>query len=207
MKKHSINNNEKENLLKIAQNIEIREDGIFFSKKTSKVSYPEQGNEHYLDIEQSSFWFKHRNRIIIESVKKYSPDKVFYDVGGGNGFVSLGLENAGIITVLVEPGVQGARNAQKRGLKNIICSTLEDAGFMPDSVPSMGLFDVVEHIEDDEQFLQYISLYLKKEGLVYITVPAFQALWSDEDVEAGHFKRYILKNRNYTAAFGGDHVG
>ncbi len=58
----------------------------------------------------------------------------------------------------------------------------------------MGLFDVVEHIEDDEQFLRYISLYLKKEGLVYITVPAFQALWSDEDVEAGHFQRYTLKN-------------
>jgi hypothetical protein len=31
-------------------------------------------------------------------------------------------------------------------------------------------------------------------GRVYITVPAYQWLWSDEDILAGHFRRYTLQS-------------
>ena len=61
---------------------------------------------------------------------------------------------------------------------------------------SVGLFDVVEHIEDDYFFLNNINKYLKEDGYVYITVPAFNFLWSNEDVDAGHFKRYTTSELN-----------
>ena len=30
--------------------------------------------------------------------------------------------------------------------------------------------------------------------MLYLTVPAYQLLWSQEDVEGGHFRRYTLRN-------------
>lgn len=168
------------------------EDGIYFSLNRTAVSYPEEGNKSYFEIEENSFWFKHRNSCITQLVKKYSPNEVFFDVGGGNGFVSKGLQDAGIPTVLVEPGLQGALNATKRGLQNVVCSTLEDAGFKRNIIPAIGAFDVVEHIEDDDRFLTNMFSYLTHNGLVFITVPAYAFLWSAEDKVAGHFRRYTL---------------
>ncbi|MFD1001332.1 class I SAM-dependent methyltransferase [Ohtaekwangia kribbensis] len=171
----------------------IERKGIYYSKEQSKISYPASGNDNYFQIEENSFWFKHRNNCIIEGVMKYSANSTFFDVGGGNGFVAKGLEEKGISTVLVEPGIQGCVNAKKRSLKNVVCSTLENASFVKGKIPAIGLFDVVEHIEHDVDFLKSIYSYLTDGGFVFITVPAFNVLWSNEDVDAGHFRRYTTK--------------
>ncbi|MDR2651598.1 MAG: hypothetical protein LBC68_04705, partial [Prevotellaceae bacterium] len=111
------------------------ESGIFFSKHKNKISYPEEGNDFCFKLEDNSFWFKHRNNCIVEVVKKYAPDKIFFDVGGGNGFTAKCLEDNGITTCLIEPGLHGCLNAKTRGLSNIICSTLETASFKTNSLP------------------------------------------------------------------------
>ncbi|MFZ1320341.1 MAG: class I SAM-dependent methyltransferase [Ignavibacteria bacterium] len=179
---------------KIALNIRKDENGIYYSKSDSAISYPEEGNENCMQIEKDSFWFSHRNNVISESIKKHSPDKVFFDIGGGNGFVSKRLQDDGLKVLLVEPGKTGAMNAYQRGIKNVICSTLEDTAFIPNSIDSAGLFDVVEHIEDDYSFLKNINKYIKDDGYIYITVPAYNFLWSKEDYDAGHFKRYTISD-------------
>jgi hypothetical protein len=168
-------------------------DGILFSKIASNVSYPEYGNENCFQIEENSFWFKHRNNCIAEGVLRYSRDSIFFDIGGGNGFVAKGLENKGIESVLVEPGIKGCLNAQKRNLKNIVCSTLENASIKFNSLPAVGLFDVVEHVENDVEFLTHLHELIIDNGFIFITVPSFKTLWSNEDVEAGHFRRYTRK--------------
>lgn len=168
----------------------IDRDGILFAKKESEISYPESGNQDCYQLEENSFWFNHRNNCILEAVKKHCPTSTFFDIGGGNGFVAKSLEENGIETVLIEPGIQGCINAQIRGLKNIVCSTLENASFKKNSIGSIGLFDVVEHIEKDVDFLTSIHTFLEENGYVFITVPAYKTLWSNEDVDAGHFRRY-----------------
>lgn len=184
------------NLEEIASNIKRSENGIYYSKTDSEIHYPEEGNQHCLQIEQDSFWFNHRNNIIAASVKKYSANSIFFDIGGGNGFVAKRLQDENIKTVLIEPGKIGAINAQKRGLKNIVCSTLEDAKFKNNSIDSVGLFDVLEHIEDDDSFLKNINKFMKNNGHIYLTVPAFNFLWSNEDVDTGHFRRYTVAEIN-----------
>jgi 2-polyprenyl-3-methyl-5-hydroxy-6-metoxy-1,4-benzoquinol methylase len=179
-------------LNQIAKNIEKSEDGIYYSKTNSSISYPEEGNSDCFQIEENSFWFNHRNNSILTAVKRYSPQKKFFDIGGGNGFVAKGLQDSNIEVVLVEPGLQGAKNAKKRNIKNIVCSTLEDAQFEKSSLASIGMFDVIEHIEDDVKFLKNVHEYLEEEGNIYITVPAFNFLWSNEDDIAGHYRRYSL---------------
>ncbi len=154
------------------------------------LSYPEDGNSLCFAIEDESFWFRHRNDCILEAVKRFPPQGTIVDVGGGNGFVAHALQQAGHGVVLVEPGEAGVDNALKRGVCQAVQGTLQTARFQPGTIPAIGLFDVLEHIENDEKFLWDAHRYLADRGRLYLTVPAFQWLWSSEDEAAGHYRRY-----------------
>jgi len=177
-------------LATISRNLEQSSDGQWRCKSSSPVSYPEWGNEACAQVEDSSFWFRHRNACILEALKQYPPAGAVFDLGGGNGFVAKAMQDAGFDVVLVEPGTNGAHNAQHRGIRSVVCAGVAEAGFVAASLPAVGLFDVVEHIEDDHGFLEMIRNYLSPQGRVYITVPAYPALWSHEDLDAGHYRRY-----------------
>lgn len=177
-------------LAKISTNLERTAAGEWRAKSSSAISYPDWGNEACYQIEDESFWFRHRNRCILEVMKQFPPAGAVFDIGGGNGFVAKGMQDAGFEVALIEPGTTGARNALGRGLRSVVCATLEDAGFERESMPAIGLFDVVEHIGDDGQFLSQVGAHLVPGGRIYVTVPAYQALWSQEDVDAGHHRRY-----------------
>lgn len=112
--------------------------------------------------------------------------------GGGDGFVSLGLQQSGIEVVAIEPDVKHARNARKLGVENVIAARFEDVDWKPCCVNGVGLFDVLEHISDEAIFLRQIRRLLNSCGKLYISVPAYKWLWSREDDEAGHLRRYTL---------------
>lgn len=175
--------------------LQLGADGIYYAAETKAISYPEDGNEACFDLEDRSFWFRHRNACIVEMARNFPPEGrgLIFDVGGGNGFVAKGLMDAGWNVVLVEPGPVGARNSKKRGLPHVICATTHSAGFESVTLPAIGVFDVVEHIEDDLGFLRHLWDLLMPGGMLYLTVPSFQVLWSQEDIDAGHFRRYSLK--------------
>ena len=174
--------------------------------KVAEVSYPSGGNTDYLGIEESSFWFSHRNRCIALTVGNFPPEGAIFDIGGGNGFVAKGLAEAGFDVVLVEPGEEGARNARQRGLAQVVCATLEDAEFRDGSLPAAGLFDVLEHVEDDAAFLRQLHAKLVPGGRLYISVPAYRLLWSVEDDYAGHFRRYRLAELRQVLETAGFHI-
>ena len=173
----------------ISQNLSLNSNDIWVASNQRDISYPEDGNQACFTLEDSSYWFRHRNDVIAQLVKTFSPQEAIFDIGGGNGCVSYALQSNGLEVVLVEPGQVGVRNAKQRGVRTVIQSTLEDAGFAPQSLPAVGIFDVLEHIELDCDFLQMLYRYLKPDGRLYITVPAFHCLWSFEDVHAGHYRR------------------
>ena len=54
-------------------------------------------------------------------------------------------------------------------------------------------FDVIEHIEDDAAFISALSERLVQGGVLLATVPAFQFLWSEHDIEHEHFRRYTVQ--------------
>jgi hypothetical protein len=196
------------NLREIAPNLELGPDGSWSSRNIAEVFYPAEGNDQCFSIEDSSFWFRHRNACILAAVKRFPPPGTLFDVGGGNGYVARALQESGREVVLVEPGLAGVRNALKRGIRQVVRATLEDAGVLAETLPAVGLFDVVEHIPDDTGFLAGIKPLIIPGGRIYITVPAYQWLWSGEDVLAGHSRRYtvgslrrLLENAGYEVEF------
>jgi SAM-dependent methyltransferase len=169
-------------------------DGIWYSSEREAVSYLEAGNATCFEIEEGSFWFQHRAACLTALVKGFPPAGAIYDIGGGNGFLARSLIDAGFETVVVEPGETGARNARRRGIPTVLCATLSSANFAGDVLPAAGLFDVLEHVENEAEFLEEIHRCLAPGGRLYLTVPAHSWLWSDDDVVAGHFRRYTLKS-------------
>ena len=176
----------------IAANLRQSDDGLWISRSHTPVSYPSQGMDFTYQLEEQSYWFIHRNRCISAVINQFRPQGMLFDIGGGNGFVSQAIRQLGIETMLVEPDPAGSRHALERGLAPVICASLEDAIFYPNSMDAAGLFDVLEHIEDDLGFLQQLHNLVKPGGRLYITVPAYQALWSIDDISADHFRRYDL---------------
>jgi SAM-dependent methyltransferase len=192
-------------LSSIAEGLWLAEDGIWYSAERREVSYPASGAQTCFSVEDGSFWFRHRNNCIVAAVGAFPPlrNGPVFDIGAGNGFVSLGLTGAGFRVALVEPNPTGALNACSRGLAPVICSTFEDAKFKPGSIPAIGLFDVIEHVSDDLGFMRSAWSALMDGGRVYVTVPAHQMLWSDADERAGHFRRYSLRRvRELLSSYG-----
>lgn len=170
------------------------QDGIWIPRThVTEISYPEEGNSWYADIEDKSYWFIHRNNIISFLAQKFCVNKELVDIGAGNGFVSSKLIESEFEVYLIEPGLQGILNAKDRGLKNLINASFEEINLPENSIINAGLFDVIEHIKDNRKFLRMIFLTLKTDGIIILTVPAFRFLWSNADEEARHFNRYNLK--------------
>lgn len=176
----------------VADNLREAGSGLWVARSSSAVSYPTEGHDQCFAIEDNSFWFTHRNEIIAEVMRRFPPCGTVFDIGGGNGFVAAGLREAGFEAVLVEPGLDGARNAVRRGLDPVICASLDSAGFRDGSLPAVGLFDVIEHVEDDVAFLRSLRRLIRQGGRLYATVPVLPWLWSVEDERAGHYRRYTI---------------
>jgi SAM-dependent methyltransferase len=195
-------------LLELAKNLHRSEEGLWLAGASVPSAFGERGHDGLLEIEAGSFWFRHRNRCVTEVVRAHPPAGAILDVGAGNGYVTLALRQAGFDALAVEPGIGGARNALRRGLEPVVCATIEGAGFPDGSLPAVGLFDVLEHIRDDGGFLRTIRRLLRPDGMLYLSVPAYQWLWSSEDVLAGHYRRYalrritaLLRNSGYSVLF------
>jgi 2-polyprenyl-3-methyl-5-hydroxy-6-metoxy-1,4-benzoquinol methylase len=174
----------------LAENLRLSDDGLWIADTRGAVSYPEDGSSRCLEFEDASFWFHHRNRCILSMIRRFHRGGTIWDIGGGNGFVSYGLLASGLDVALVEPDAAGARHARERGIGTVVCSTLEDAGFHPHCFDAAGLFDVLEHIENDAALLDDLRRYLKPGGHLFATVPAYRWLWSNNDRFSGHFRRY-----------------
>jgi len=137
-------------------------------------------------------------------MRAFDPGPVFVDIGGGTGFVSAAVKRQlAKHVVLIEPDPAGARLAKQRGVDDVICGTVESAGIQPDTLPSAGVFDVIEHIADDVAFLKRVTRLLAPGAYLYVTVPAYQSLWSQNDEFAQHYRRYSRSSLRRTMSAAG----
>ena len=172
------------------------------------ISYPESGNAIISELESQSHWFNARNNIIARTLATYPFEGDFLDLGGGNGYQLAWLSEKyfkprGIRSALAEPGETGCAHAVARGVNPVFCCTHREFPFHAFNIGGIGLFDVLEHIEADEAFLSELSDKLPLGGRIYITVPALNQLWSEEDRLSGHFRRFNKREESRIAGIPG----
>jgi SAM-dependent methyltransferase len=143
-------------------------------------------------VEDESFWFRARNRLIVHLAAEVSnPGDRFLEVGCGTGYVLRALANeCGLTVTGSELHAEGLNHARRR-LPDAELVEL-DARRMPYSgeFDLVGAFDVIEHIDDDVGVLGGMRRALRPGGHMLITVPQHPSLWSDADDHAQHVRRY-----------------
>ena len=144
-------------------------------------------------LEDKNFWFRSRNKLIINKLKKYRPNfETFFEIGCGTGYVLSGVsecfKNAKFFGS--EIFIEGLNFASQRIPKAHFMQM--DARTIPfsEAFEIIGAFDVLEHIEEDEIVLKEINKSLKQNGLLFLTIPQHSWLWSNSDDYACHVRRY-----------------
>jgi SAM-dependent methyltransferase len=168
-----------------------------------RESTPESAHESYdpeffaklATIESKHFWFRTRNRVIATIVKQLTKNLVngyrVLEVGCGTGNVLRALQHAcprGTV-VGMDLYAQGLAFARKQTSCPLVQGDLEQPGFGV-RFDVIGAFDVVEHLSDDLQVFRSIHSLLKPGGVLVLTVPAHQSLWSYFDEVSHHCRRY-----------------
>jgi 2-polyprenyl-3-methyl-5-hydroxy-6-metoxy-1,4-benzoquinol methylase len=121
--------------------------------------------------------------------KDLSVDEVL-DVGAGSGVFSKQLLDEGLCqrSVCVDPGYKEEREDVHNGKPIRFLKSLDKT-----TQDLILMMDVLEHVPDDVALLKQYTSSMPKGGKVFITVPAFQFVWSGHDVFLEHYRRYTIK--------------
>lgn len=91
-----------------------------------------------------------------------------------------------------EMRINGLEYAKTYGISGLYQFDILETPFT-DHFDIVCMFDVIEHIERDDQALKNAAAMLRKGGRIIITVPSYQWLWSNIDYNSGHKRRYAVK--------------
>jgi ubiquinone/menaquinone biosynthesis C-methylase UbiE len=160
-------------------------------------------------IEDRHFWFRARRRAIVAAIEPIVSGLAggyhVLEIGCGTGSVLEAIEHAcdkGRV-VGMDIHAEGLRFARSR----VGCPLVQaDIRRMPftEQFALIGMFDVLEHLPDDEQMLKDVYRIVRPGGALVLTVPALASLWSYADEASRHQRRYELDdlaNRLTAAGF------
>ena len=175
-----------------------------------KPSYDPGYFEPLAHAEDQHFWFKNRNQLIRmflfrlhDKLKK--PNRIL-EVGCGTGNVLRTITGVFPSESVIGMDLfhQGLIYAKTR----VSCPLLQGDMHNPPfgtQFGLVGLFDVMEHLEDDDLVLRDLNRMILEDGYLLLTVPAFSSLWSYFDIAGHHVRRYQkneLKSKLEVAGFG-----
>jgi 2-polyprenyl-3-methyl-5-hydroxy-6-metoxy-1,4-benzoquinol methylase len=153
------------------------------------------------DMQATHWWFVARREILRSQIERLNlPDGAdILEVGSGTGanldLLSrfgnvVALEMAGEAIALAE--ARCGNTARPITMRQGRCP--EDLGAISERFDLICLFDVLEHIEQDEDSLAKLALLLKPDGTLIVTVPAYSWMWSPHDVHLHHKRRYSRRH-------------
>ncbi len=140
---------------------------------------------------QDHFWFKAKTALITQLCSRVAGKKKLsiLSVGAGTGEDLAYLASIGQVYAIDID--QQALDLIPAGL--VIEKKCADARDIPYSENTFDLvvaFDVLEHVEQDQQMVDELYRICKSDGWAILTVPAFNALFSGHDKALCHHRRY-----------------
>jgi len=154
---------------------------------------------HMAELQEKHWWFAARRNILGKLIKAHAvsqPECKIMEVGSGTG------SNFEWLIQLSTPEnitfVEKDAYARELFFQNTGHKALE--GTLPCRMPRLDnqdiicMFDVLEHIEEDDLALRQLANMLKpRTGRLFITVPAHPILYSMHDRNLMHYRRYSKK--------------
>ena len=131
-----------------------------------------------------------RRWVVRRIVRRLRP-KDFIEIGSGSGEMAEWLAGQGISGVAVEISPGALALLRKRFDDNPDVDVFsEDARSLDREADLLLTMEVIEHIEDDVATLREWHDLIRPGGHIILSTPALQRYFSEDDVMAGHFRRY-----------------
>lgn len=146
--------------------------------------------EHY-EVEDRHWWYRGR-WAVVEALLSHAdlpPHPRILDAGCGTGGNLRKFGQFGIASG-VEPSAEAVQFCRERNLERVQQAGLESLPFDDASFDLVAATDVVEHVAAEGQALQELRRVAAPTGVMLLTVPAYMWLWSEEDVNLHHHRRY-----------------
>jgi len=153
--------------------------------------------DHLIGKSESNFWFlakKDLIRILLEkNLRSHLKNRKILSIGAGTGEELQLLKNFGEVYV-----IDIEKNALDLIPDNLykekrVCDACNNP-YKDNFFDLVVAFDVFEHIGDDEKACSEVRRVIKNKGLLILTVPAFQTLFSAHDKALEHKRRYSKKD-------------
>lgn len=158
--------------------------------------------------EAALWWLVGRKVIIREWLKRAAacrPITEIMDIGCGSGGNLDVLSEFGSV-IGVERSETLARRARSRGIAKAVFT--QDARDLDNCshVDVFTMFDVLEHIEQDAEFLSQLRKKHSHKHFLLMSVPACPSLFGDHDRILHHYRRYSARQLRHTLESGGYEV-
>ena len=146
------------------------------------------------EVERDHWWYVGRRAILSEIISdmNFESNCKILEIGCGTGGNLDMLSSHGNL-IAVDMSSDAVKMAKAKNIKN----TDIYLGSLPNEMPDFAykfdlicMFDVLEHIEMHQEALKNIKSYLKDDGRVILTVPAYQWLYGKHDEHLHHKRRY-----------------
>ena len=140
-----------------------------------------------IDHSSRFFWHRLRWRVVCRYLPRDSPFEMV-DVGAGAGLFGsfLRRDRPQATYRFVEP--IDSLCEYLRATYGQQADAAADTDYR--SAQFVILLDVLEHQQDDREFLKNLVAKMAPGSMLLLTVPALPRLWSSWDVALGHFRRY-----------------
>ncbi len=141
--------------------------------------------------EESHWWFRARRRILLAILRSRLPEAArLLDVGCGTGYLLEAAQEYWDVHGL-DFAEEAVAFCRARGLISVRRASVETLAELEGrSFDCVSFCDVIEHLDDDIGALRAADSLLRPAGVVLVTVPAYQWLWSPRDVLHHHRRRY-----------------
>jgi 2-polyprenyl-3-methyl-5-hydroxy-6-metoxy-1,4-benzoquinol methylase len=153
-----------------AENILAQYDKSYFQNENPKGGY----SNYYEGMKVNKKTFTDR---LTKIEKKNGGKKKLLDVGCALGDCLMAAREEGWKEIYgVEVSKFAYEFTKKRGL-DIKNTTLDKAGFKPNSFDVITYQDVIEHVKDPLFELKLSYIHLKKDGYIFLVTPDVEGLW------------------------------
>jgi ubiquinone/menaquinone biosynthesis C-methylase UbiE len=145
-----------------------------------------------VNFKSVDFWFKGKNELIDILIKKVAMKKKIkiLNVGCGTADDLNVLLKYGDVT-LVDKNKSVLELIKNKSIKKYIGDG-RNLRFKDGSFDIVLMFDVLEHIKEDDIAIKEAHRVLKNCGYFIFIVPAFQFLFSSHDRALDHYRRYNI---------------
>lgn len=148
------------------------------------------------DSQKNHWWYVGRKKIIEKILHLYCPDKIHesLDIGSGYGAMVPSLLQCSENVDVIEPLLSTKKELLSIGAREVFTINSFPENIINKQYNLITMFDVIEHIEDQGKALKVIKeQMLKPKGMIMLTVPAYQWLWTSHDIVNHHYRRYTKK--------------